>query len=129
MYINDNCGKIIFEKFLLGNLSVNKVTYLVNGGPIVNDATMYDAISTGVIDLVKVIDNGYSAQGTILRDCTSTFKSKFSKVDIIITKWQSNFETLSDIKKKTIFYLLRAKCSSVSSAIDFKRMDFVLISY
>lgn len=129
MYIADNAGEIIFDKFLLENLPVNKVTYVVKGGPIVNDATMQDAISAGIVDLVKVIDNGHAAQGTILKDCSSTFKSEFSKADLIISKGQANFETLSDIKDKTIFYLLRAKCSSVASAIGCKQMDYVLTNY
>ncbi|WP_097027743.1 damage-control phosphatase ARMT1 family protein [Clostridium peptidivorans] len=129
MYIADNAGEIIFDKFLLENLPINKVTYVVKGGPIVNDATMYYAINTGVADLVKVIDNGHAAQGTILKDCSSTFKSEFNKADLIISKGQANFETLSDIKDKTIFYLLRAKCSSVASAIGCKQMDYVLTSY
>lgn len=129
MYIADNSGEIIFDKFLLENLPLNKVTYAVKGGPIVNDATMQDAISTGIVDLVKVIDNGHSAQGTILKDCSSTFKSEFSKADLIISKGQANFETLSDIKDKTIFYLLRAKCSSVAAYIGCKQMDYVLTSY
>jgi damage-control phosphatase, subfamily I len=87
MYIADNAGEIIFDKFLLENLPVNKVTYVVKGGPIVNDATMHDAMSTGIVDLVKVIDNGHSAQGTILKDCSSTFKSEFNKADLIIIKY------------------------------------------
>lgn len=129
MYIADNAGEVIFDKFLLENLPVNKVTYVVKGGPIVNDATMHDAISTGVADLVRVIDNGHSAQGTILKDCSSTFRTEFSKADLVISKGQANFETLSDIKDKTIFYLLRAKCSSVASAIGCEQMEYVLTSY
>lgn len=126
MYIADNSGEIIFDKFLLEYLPLNKITYVVKGSPIVNDATMDDAISTGIVDLVKVIDNGNSAQGTILKYCSSTFKSEFSKADLIISKGQANFETLSDIKDKNIFYLLRAKCISVASAIGCKQMDYVL---
>jgi damage-control phosphatase, subfamily I len=129
MYIADNSGEIIFDKFLLENLPVNKVTYVVKGGPIVNDATMCDAISTGVIDLVKVIDNGHNAQGTVLKDCSSAFNDEFNKADVIISKGQANYETLSDIKDKKIFYLLRAKCSSVASAIGCNRMDYVLTSF
>lgn len=129
MYIADNAGEIIFDRFLLENLPVDKVTYVVKGGPIVNDATMQDAISTGIVELVKVIDNGHTAQGTILKDCSSTFKHEFSKADLIISKGQANFETLSDIKDKTIFYLLRAKCSSVALAIGCKQMDYVLTNY
>ncbi|WP_019228566.1 DUF89 domain-containing protein [Sedimentibacter sp. B4] len=129
MYIADNAGEIIFDKFLLMNLPANKVTYVVKGGPIVNDATMDDAISTGVVDLVRVIDNGHAAQGTILKNCSSAFISEFNKADLVISKGQANFETLSDVKDKNIFYLLRAKCISVASALGCKRMDYVLTNY
>lgn len=129
MYIADNSGEIIFDKFLLERLPLDKVTYVVKGGPIVNDATMQDAISTGVVDLVRVIDNGHSAQGTILKDCSSMFREEFNKADLIISKGQANFETLSSIKGKTIFYLLRAKCRSVAEIIGCKQMDYVLTNY
>jgi uncharacterized protein with ATP-grasp and redox domains len=129
MYIADNSGEIIFDKFLLENLPAKKVTYVVKGGPIVNDATMEDAISTGVADLVRVIDNGHCAQGTILKDCSREFIIELEKADLIICKGQANFETLSDIKDKTIFYLLRAKCISVATAIGCRQMDYVLTSF
>jgi len=129
MYIADNSGEIIFDKFLLKQLPMDKVTYVVKGGPIVNDATMHDAISTGVVELVRVIDNGHPAQGTVLKDCSSEFRNELEDADLIISKGQANFETLSDIKDKTIFYLLRAKCSSVASAIGCKQMDYVLTCF
>lgn len=129
MYIADNAGEIIFDKFLLSSLPLDKVTYVVKGGPIVNDATLEDAIKTGVSDLVRVIDNGHCAQGTILKDCSDTFRVEFSKADLVISKGQANFETLSDINDKNVFYLLRAKCSSVAYAIGCNRMDYVLTNY
>ena len=79
--------------------------------------------------MVKVIDNGHCAQGTILKDCSTMFKSEFDKADLIISKGQANFETLRDIKDKNIFYLLRAKCTCVASAIGCKRMEYVLINF
>lgn len=129
MYIADNAGEIIFDKFLLENMPMDKITFVVKGGPIVNDATMTDAIRTGVVDLVTVIDNGHSAQGTIMKDCSEAFRVAFEKSDLVISKGQANFETLSDIKDKTIFYLLRAKCRSVAESIGCKRMDYVLTIY
>lgn len=129
MYIADNSGEIIFDKFLLENLPLDKVIYVVKGGPILNDATMQDAISTGVADMVKVMDNGHSAQGTVLKDCSKEFKQSFDKADLVISKGQANFETLSDIKDKTIFYLLRAKCTSVAAAIGCRQMEYVLTNY
>ena len=129
MYIADNAGEIIFDKFLLEQMPKEKVTFVVKGGPIVNDATMADAISTGVVDMVHVIDNGHSAQGTILKDCSESFVAAFERADLIISKGQANFETLSDRKDKDIFYLLRAKCRSVANEIGCHRMDFVLTKH
>jgi len=129
MYIADNSGEIIFDKFLLQNLPLEKVTFAVKGGPIVNDATMHDAISTGVADMVRVIDTGHASQGTILKNCSDAFRSEFNKADLVISKGQANYETLSDIKDKKIFYLLRAKCSSVASAIGCRKMDYVLATF
>lgn len=128
MYIADNSGEIIFDKFLLKNLPLHKVTYVVKGGPIVNDATMEDAISTGVADMVRVIDNGHNAQGTILKACSDKFRSEFKEADLIISKGQANFETLNEIEDKKVFFLMRAKCISVASAIGCNRMDYVLTS-
>lgn len=126
MYLADNSGEIIFDKFLLEQLPKSKVTYVVKGGPIVNDATMEDAVSTGVIDLVKVIDNGHNAQGTILKECSESFMEAFNSSDLIISKGQANYETISDVKDKKIFFLLRAKCKSVAKNIGCNQMEYVL---
>jgi len=126
MYIADNAGEIVFDKFLIEQLPRDRVTFVVKGGPIVNDATMEDALSTGIVDMVKVIDNGHSAQGTILKECSESFRGAFDEADLIISKGQANYETLSDIKDKVIFFLLRAKCKSVADDIGCNRMDYVL---
>ncbi|MDN5352077.1 MAG: damage-control phosphatase, subfamily [Clostridiales bacterium] len=126
LYIADNAGEIIFDKFLLRELPMEKVTYVVKGGPIVNDATMEDAISSGVSALVHVIDNGHNAQGTVLKACSEAFLQAFHSADLIISKGQANYETLSDIRDKDIFYLLRAKCRSIAGVIGCQRMDFVI---
>lgn len=126
MYIADNSGEIIFDKFLIKQLPRHKITYVVKGGPIVNDATMEDAIFSGVADLVRVIDNGHFAQGTTLEKCSEEFRKEFESADLIISKGQANFETLSDIRDKNIFYLLRAKCKSVAAVLGCEKMDYVL---
>lgn len=126
MFIGDNAGEIIFDKFLINQIPKEKVIYVVKGGPIVNDATMEDAINTGINDLVKVIDNGFDAQGTILKECSKEFNDYFKEADLVISKGQANFETLSHIKNKKIHYLLRAKCISVANEIGCNKMDYVL---
>ncbi|MBE0451660.1 MAG: DUF89 family protein [Clostridia bacterium] len=61
MIITDNAGEIVFDKLLVEQMPMDKITYVVKGGPIVNDATMEDAVDVGMTKLVKVIDNGLAA--------------------------------------------------------------------
>ncbi len=116
LYIGDNTGEIVFDRLLIQQLPIDKITFAVRGSPIINDATITDAIETGMTDLVNVIDNGSDAPGTIIEECSDTFRRQFQDADIVIAKGQGNYETLSDINKN-IFFLLKAKCSLIAQHI------------
>jgi len=88
----------------------------VKGSPVINDACLADAQTTGIADLVEVIDNGSDAPGTILDECSEEFKRRFENADLIIAKGQGNYETLSDVKKD-IFFMLKAKCPVIAHHI------------
>lgn len=127
MVIADNAGEIVFDKLLVGLLPLEKVKYVVKGGPIVNDATIEDADAVGMDKLVDVIDNGAAIQGTVLDTCSESFIKAFEEADLVISKGQANFETLGEIKGKNIFFLLRAKCQSVADEIGCKKGEFVFL--
>jgi uncharacterized protein with ATP-grasp and redox domains len=110
LYLGDNAGEVFFDRLLLEYLPRDKVTFVVRGGPAINDITMSDLNDTGLDGLIPVIDNGSDAPGTILEDCSPEFRQRFRAADLIISKGQGNYETLSHINKH-IFYLLKAKCS------------------
>jgi hypothetical protein len=116
LYIGDNTGEIVFDQLLIQRLPVDRVTFAVRGGPIINDATMEDAVATGMADLVSVIDNGSDAPGTILDQCSTAFKQVFEAADLVIAKGQGNYETLSGSPKR-IFFLLKAKCPVIAEHI------------
>jgi len=116
LYIGDNTGEIVFDRLLIQQLPIDRVTFVVRGSPVINDATMADAIDTGMIDLVNVIDNGSDAPGTVIEECSETFRRIFQDADIVIAKGQGNYETLSNINKD-IFFLLKAKCSVIAQHI------------
>ncbi len=117
LYLTDNAGEIVFDRVLIEQLPMEKVTVAVRGKPIINDATMEDAEFAGLTELVKVIDNGTDAPGTVLESCSDEFKRYFEKADLIISKGQGNYETLSNIDKN-IFFILKAKCPVVSRDLD-----------
>ena len=117
LYLGDNTGEIVFDKLLIEQLPLDRVTFVVRGYPVINDATMIDAKVTGMTDLVEVIDNGSDAPGTVLEDCSEEFIQHFSDADLIIAKGQGNYETLSSTDK-SIFFILKAKCPVIAKNIS-----------
>jgi len=116
LYLGDNAGEIVLDKILLNQLPLDKTTFAVRGGPIINDATYAEAQQAGITELVTVIDNGDISPGTILNNCDPAFVALFNKADMIIAKGQGNYETLSD-NKANIFFLLKTKCPVIAADI------------
>jgi uncharacterized protein with ATP-grasp and redox domains len=113
LYLADNAGEIVFDRLLLEQMPVEKVTVAVRGSPVINDVTIADTQAAGIPGLVEVIDNGSDAPGTILDDCSAEFRRRFDKADLIIAKGQGNYETLNDVPKD-IFFVLKAKCPVIA---------------
>lgn len=127
LFLADNAGEIVFDKLLINRLDNSKITYVVKGGPIVNDATSVDARESGIDKIVRVIDTGVDCQGTPLNICSEDFIREYESADFIISKGQANYETLSETDNKDIFYLLKAKCPSIASDIGCDQGKTVLI--
>ena len=116
LYLADNAGEIAFDSLLIEQLRAERVTLAVRGSPVINDATIEDAKEVGLDKLVKVMNNGSDAPGTILSDCDENFQQLFHQADLIIAKGQGNFETLSE-EPVNIFFLFKVKCLMVASLV------------
>ena len=116
LYLADNAGEIVFDRLLLNFLPMEKVTLAVRGSPVLNDALREDAALAGFTGLVPVIDNGSDAPGTVLEDCSEEFRRHFDKADLVISKGQGNYETLSAVRAP-IFFLFTVKCPIVAAQI------------
>lgn len=127
LYLADNTGEIIFDRVFIEQIMPVNITLAVRGKPIINDANYEDAEFAGLTNLVKVIDNGADVPGTYLPDCSESFRACFESADLIISKGQGNYETLSDTNKNIVF-LLRAKCDCVSKEIGCNLNDILVIS-
>jgi len=124
LYLGDNAGETVFDRVLIEILD-RPVTYAVKAAPILNDATREDAISAGLDKIVEVIDNGSDAPGTLLDDCSSSFREHFEKAGLIISKGQGNYESLSG-HPAPVFFLLQAKCSVIARNLGVTVGDIIL---
>ena len=125
LYLGDNAGEIVFDRFFIRLFPVDKVTFVVRGKPIINDVTIEDAEAVRMTLLVRVIDNGSDAPGTVLSDCSEEFLERFNRADLIIAKGQGNYETLSDVDKN-IFFLLQAKCPVIARDLKCRIGDYII---
>ncbi|MGD8899372.1 MAG: ARMT1-like domain-containing protein [Desulfobacterales bacterium] len=125
LYVGDNCGEIVFDRLFIDQLIPDRVTYAVRSAPIINDVTLEDAIFTGMTDRVRVIDSGSDAPGTLLAECSQTFKKTFNTADLIIAKGQGNYETLHAIDRQ-IAFMLKVKCPAVAQHIGHEIGSYVI---
>jgi len=125
LYLADNAGEIVFDRLLIEQLPYEKVTVVVKGSPVINDATMEDAEAAGLGHIVEVIDNGSDGPGTILQSCSQTFRSRFSNADLVIAKGQGNYETLSNVDKN-IFFIMKAKCPVIARDLGCEVGEMIL---
>ena len=120
LFLADNCGEIVFDGLLIEQFREHKeVTIAVKEKPIINDAIYSDAESSGLPKHCRIITNGTGCPGTPLNQCGSDFRKHFYEADLIISKGQGNFETLSD-NDTPIFFLLTVKCAVVARHITEK---------
>jgi len=88
---------------------------------------MEDAETVGLIDMLPVISNGSALPGTVLKYCSAEFKTIFNSSDLIISKGQGNYETMSGLNKNIIF-LLMIKCPVIGRDIGLETGSFVVSS-
>ncbi len=126
LYLADNAGEIVFDRIFIEEFCDHrKVIFAVRDKPAINDALREDAVFCGIDKIAQVISSGVDAPGTILKYCSDEFLKIFRQVDIVISKGQGNFESLSQ-EKRSIFFLFMVKCPVIAKETGCKMRDVVL---
>ncbi len=105
--IADNSSEVAFDRILIELITEKlnkKVIYVVREKPIINDATIEDALFCGIDKVARIISSGSDGPGTFLSLATNEFRTYFNRAELIISKGQGNYETLSE-EDKPIFFL------------------------
>ena len=128
IYLADNAGEVVFDRLLIEELTEKlgkQVIYVVRDKPVINDALMEDALFCGINKVAKVISSGSDAPGTILKYCSSEFIELYQKAELIISKGQGNYESLSG-ENRPIFFLFKAKCPVIAKDVGCEVGNMIL---
>jgi damage-control phosphatase, subfamily I len=119
VYLTDNCGEIVFDRLLAGYLKAHgsHVTVAVRGAPILNDATMEDALAFGfdkVADCLTTTGGGAEI-GLDLEKIPADLARALDDCTIIIAKGMANYESLSMYDNlPPVAYLMCVKCEMIA---------------
>ncbi len=124
LYVADNAGETVFDRLLIEELR-KPVVYAVREKPVINDALREDALNAGIDEVAEIISSGSDAPGTIFKFCSKEFQRIFRSADLVISKGQGNYETLSG-ERRPIFFLLKAKCRVIARELGIEEGGIVL---
>ena len=126
----DNCGEIVLDKLLIEQLSLRfpqlKFYAMVRGGSILNDVTEEDAKYVGLDQAAEIVSNGAPVGGTIYSLLPEEARSVLDGADVILSKGQGNYESLSG-QGYHVFYALLCKCDLFTSRFDVPRLTGIFV--
>jgi len=124
LFIGDNAGETVFDRILIESIKDKDITYAVRHEPIINDITMEEAYLTGIDACAKIITTGCNAPGVLFNECSEEFLETYLEADIVLSKGQGNYESLSE-DSRDIFFLLKAKCPVIAKAFGKDLNDYI----
>ncbi len=119
LYLADNAGEIVFDTLLveqLKNMGL-KVTFVVKGGPVINDATLGDIAVSGMNKFAdEVITTGTDAVGLLKKEVSEEFLKVYDAAELVFAKGMGYAETLTEYKlTKPHLLMFRTKCVPVAN--------------
>jgi uncharacterized protein with ATP-grasp and redox domains len=121
LYFLDNAGEVAFDRLfvetILSRSRIGRIDFVLKGGPIINDATIDDAVLVGLDRIPNAsfleITNGDPGTGPARR--SDEVRSWIREHDIVISKGQGNYEEMSDYRG--LYFLFLTKCAVVARDI------------
>lgn len=125
LYVGDNTGEIVLDDLFLETLGHPGVTFVVRGGPVINDATEEDAIQIGIPGHARLITSGDDTPGLVPSRASTEVQDALAHMDVIIAKGQGNLEGLWDLPRD-VYFLLTVKCERIARNIGVEVGQFVV---
>jgi len=126
VYITDNCGEIVFDRLLIEHLARqgSSLTVAVRESPILNDATMEEALALHLDRFAKTVTTtGCGCEIGVRLDCMPLdLERAFWDCTLVISKGMANYESLSEYEGlPPVAYLMAAKCEPIADEVGVVR--------
>ncbi len=130
LYLVDNTGEIVFDKLLLAKIKEFglDITIAVKSEPILNDATMVEALDVGLDEFGKLVEIGAGTVGYVDSEISDEFREIFDDHEFVISKGMGNYEGLTeiDLSDKDIYFLFCVKCNTIARHVGANLHDMLL---
>ena len=130
LLICDNCGEIVLDKLMLEQLKERfphlEIKAMVRGGEILNDAVLEDAGYVGLDRIAEVVTNGEAVAGTIYELMPPEARKALDEADIILSKGQGNYESLSG-QGRHVFYEFLCKCELFTNRFNVPKLTGMFV--
>lgn len=130
LLLADNCGEIVLDKLFLEQLKKQypqlKLSVMVRGGEVLNDATVEDAEYAGIDCIAEIISSGIGVSGTVYKMLSNEAKSALDNAEVILSKGQGNYEALSG-QGRHIFYSFLCKCERFTNRFGVPRLTGIFV--
>ncbi len=119
VYFTDNCGEIVFDALVLRYLhdQGSHITLVLRDKPILNDATLEDAVALGLgkfTDIITTTGSGCEL-GLNLSIVPEELKRLISDASLIISKGMANYESLTEYTDlPPVAYMMAVKCEPIA---------------
>lgn len=126
----DNCGEIVLDKLFVRQLKKRfpqlEVAAMVRGEPVLNDATMEDAVFSGMDKEATLVSNGNGVAGTVVELLPPQARKVLEEADVILSKGQGNYESLSGYPG-VVYYSFLCKCELFTSRFGVPRLTGMFV--
>lgn len=130
LLIADNCGEIVLDKLFLEQMQKRfpklRLSVLVRGSEVLNDATTEDAEYVGIAKFAKVISNGLPIAGTVYDMLPDEAREAVDRADVILAKGQGNYESLCG-QGMHIFYSFLCKCELFTNRFEVPKFTGIFV--
>lgn len=129
LILGDNAGETVMDGLFLELSEFSgQVFYMVRPLPVMNDATLKDALMAGLDHCSFILDSGSDVPSIVPELLSGEAAGVFRTCDLVLAKGQGNLEGLWGARDPRLFHSFVVKCPVVARATGLPEGNGVFVS-